>query len=201
MGQIKKNIQSEIKAHGSKSNARSAAMDWYKTSLKSFSNKTVVSYGERFRPGKLYVFRYDTPITENIEWWDRNPVVIGLDPYKGNDVGINLNMLPISVKETLLDDLHIRLNGQIKTNEDRAKNNARAQGQLNLTYRGAKLYLDQFGCGFAVRQYKPNLKAKQAVVSYENWAKIVLCDFAELEGISKRALNAMFRKYYNNKNI
>ena len=97
--------------------------------------------------------------------------------------------------------MHIRLNGQIKTNENRARNNAQAQGGLNLTYQGAKLYLDQFGCGFAVRQYKPNLKAKQAVVSYENWAKIVLCDFAELEGITKGALNAMFRKYYNNKNI
>jgi len=201
MGQVKKDIQSQIKLHGSKANARSAAEDWYKTSLNSFNNNSVAKYGERFRPGKIYVFRYDTPITENLQWWDRNPVVLALDSYKGNDVAINLNLLPINVKETLLDDLHIRLNGQIKTNENRAKDNAKAQGQLSLSYQGAKRYLDQYGCGFAIRQYKPALKVKQAVVSYENWAKIVLCDFAELEGITPGMLRAMFRKYYNNKNI
>lgn len=201
MGQIKKDIQSQIKAHGGKIKARQAAADWYTTALKSFNDKKVVKYGERFRPGKIYVFRYDTPITENLEWWDRNPVVLALDPYKGNDVAINLNLLPINVKETLLDDLHIRLNGQIKTQENRARNNAQAQGSLSLTYQGAKRYLDEYGCGFAIRQYKPNLKAKQAVVSYENWAKIVLCDFAELEGITPGMLRVLFRKYYNNKNI
>ena len=201
MGQIKKDIQSQIKIHGSKAKARAEAEDWYSTALSSFNDRTVVKKGERFRPGKIYVFRYDTPITENLQWWDRNPVVLALDPYKGNDVGINLNILPIQVKETLLDDLHIRLNGQIKTNETRARKNAAAQGQLNLTYNGAKRYLDRYGFGFAVRQYKPNLKAGQAVVSYENWAKIVLCNFAELEGISEGALRAMYRKYYNSKNI
>ena len=201
MGQIKKDIQSQIKAHGSKKKARDAAEEWYTNSLKSFNNKTVVQRGGAFQPGKLYVFRYDTPITENLEWWDRNPVVLALDPYKGNDVGINLNILPTNVKETLLDDLHIRLNGQIKTNENRARNNAPAQGQLNLTYQGAKRWLDQYGFGFAVRQYKRNLKGGQAVVSYENWAKIVLCNFADLEGITEGVLRAMYRKYYNSRNI
>jgi len=201
MGQIKKDIQALVSELGSKSNAIKESTKWYSTSLSAFRNKEVVKYGERFRPGKIYVFRYDNPITENIEWWDRNPVVLALDPHKSNDVGINLNMLPQDVKETLLDDLHIRLNGQIKTNKTRSPNNASGQGQLNLTYAGAKRYLDKFGCGFAIRQYKPNLKAKQAVVSYENWSKIVLCDFADFEGISRGAVMAMYRKYYNNKNI
>ena len=201
MGQVKKDIQALIKTHGSKSSAISESMKWYETSLNTFRNKEVVKYGDRFTPGKIYVFRYDTPITENIEWWDRNPVVLALDEYKGNDVGINLNMLPQSVKETLLDDLHIRLSGQIKTNETRSPNNASSQGQLNLTYSGAKRYLDKFGCSFAIRQYKPGLKAKQAVVSYENWSKIVLCEFSDFEGISRSAIMAMYKKYYNNKNI
>jgi hypothetical protein len=201
MGQIKKDIKSQISTLGSKAMAITAAVSWYKKSLSTFRDNGVVKYGERFLPGKIYVFRYDTPITENIEWWDRNPVVLALDPYNGNDVGINLNMLPQDVKETMLDDLHIKLNGQIKSQETKSSKDAKAQGQLNLTYSGAKRYLDKYGCGFAVRQYKPKLKAKQAVVSYENWSKIVLCNFADFEGISEIDVFAMYKKYYNNKNI
>ena len=105
MGAIKTQIKALVKTHGSKSNARKEAEAWYASSLKSFRNKEVVkSTILRFRPGKIYVFRYDTPKTEEtLEWWDRSPVVLALDPYKGNDVGINLNLLPIAVKEFILD--------------------------------------------------------------------------------------------------
>ena len=201
MGTIKKEIASLIKTHGSKSKARRESEEWYKKSLNAFRNKEVVKRPGMFQPGKIYVFRYDTPVTPDLEWWDRNPIVLALDPYKGNDVGINLNLLPIEVKETLLDNLHTTLMGQIKTKTGRAPLNASLQPGLRFTYKGAKAYLDRFGFGFAVRQYIPNLKAKQAAVSYENWAKIALCDFIELEGSSVGRIRYMFRKYYNNKNI
>lgn len=201
MGSIKKEIADLIKTHGSKANARLESEDWYKKSLNAFRNRAVARRPGMFQPGKIYVFRYDTPVTPDLEWWDRNPIVLALDPYKGNDVGINLNLLPIDVKETLLDDIHTTLMGQIKTRTGRAPENAAAQGSLRFTYKGAKAYLDKYGFGFAVRQYIPNLKAKQSVVSYEHWAKIALCDFIELEGSSVGRIRQMFRKYYNNKNI
>lgn len=201
MGTIKKEIKDLIKTHGSKANARKESEEWYKKSLAGFRNKEVVKRPGQFLPGKIYVFRYDTPVTPDLEWWDRNPIVLALDPYKGNDVGINLNLLPVNVKETLLDDIHTTLMGQIKTRTSRAPKNAGAQSSLRFTYKGAKAYLDKYGFGFAVRQYIPNLKAKQSVVSYENWAKIALCDFIQLEGSSVRRVRHMFRKYYNNKNI
>lgn len=201
MGQIKKDIKDLIKEHGSKANARRESASWYNNSLKAFRNGSVSKDPRRFMPGKIYVFRYDTPITEDLQWWDRNPIVLALDPYKGNEVGINLNLLPVEIKETLLDDIHTKLVGQIKTSETRAPEMALQQKGLTFTYKGAKRYLDRFGFGFAVRQYKPNLKRKQAVVSYENWAKIALCDFMEFEGTTVNAVRRMFRKYYNNKNI
>jgi hypothetical protein len=201
MGQIKKDIRSLIKLHGSKANARVEALKWYKSALNTFRNNEVAKYGGRFTPGKIYVFRYETPVTEGLEWWDKNPIVLALDPHAGNEVGINLNLLPVELKETLLDDVHTRLMGQITTSSTRAPENAKAQSGLNLTYDGAKRYLDRYGFGFAVRQYKPNLKGNQAVVSYENWAKIVLCNMMEMQGVTERMVRLMFRKYYNNKNI
>jgi len=40
--------------------------------------------------------------------------MIRLLKHKGeNDLGINLNLLPVSIKENLLDDLYDRMEGQI----------------------------------------------------------------------------------------
>ena len=79
--------------------------------------------------------------------------------------------------------------------------NAKTQAPINLDYKGAKRFLDQFGLGFAIRQYIPNLKQKQKVVSYENWAQIALCDFLELEGITINELRRQFSNYLKNKDI
>jgi len=196
MGQLKSKINESIKQNGSKRAARVNAEKWYKKSLKAFNNKEVTSNVQlRFIPGKIYVFRYDDPITEDLQWWDRNPVVLALDPVNGNDCGINLNLLTVPMKEQLLDDVYDKLAGQIKTQTTRNGNNASTQGQLSIRYESAKRYLDKYGFGFAVRQYIPSRKKKQAAVSYENWHMIALCDFVELEGITVRGLKAMFLKY------
>lgn len=202
MGLIKTKIEELIKSAGSKQAAIANSEEWYTTALKSFNNKNVVKNGKVFIPGKIYVFRYDSPKTkETLEWWDRNPVVLALDPNDGNDVGINLNLLPQDVKETLLDDVYTRMYGEIKTNMTRAKENANAQSYLKLTWAGAQKYLDRYGIEFAIRQYIPSLKAKQAVVSYEHWADIALCNFMDLEGTTMADIIKAFEKQYNNKNI
>lgn len=201
MGTIRNKIKEQIKLHGSRTKAESEAADWYKKSLKSFRNNEVTKRPGIFIPGKIYVFRYDTPVTENLEWWDKNPIVLALNSENKNDLGINLNLLPVEIKETLLDDIHTTLMGQIKTATTRAADDAGNQAGLEFTYKGAKKYLDKYGFGFAIRQYIPGLKQKQAVVSYENWSKIALCDFIELEGISVNAIRKLHAKYYNNKNI
>jgi hypothetical protein len=197
MGEIKSKIAKYSKDNGGKTAARKAAEVWYNKALNSFRDKSVAkSKTLPFIPGKIYVFRYDNPKTEQyLAWWDRNPVVLALDPVAGNDCGINLNLLPVEIKEKLLDDIYTRLSGSIKTLTTRAKDDANAQGRLQMTYTGAKSYLDRYGFGFAVRQYIPMLKRKQAVVSYENWHLIALCDFIELEGASLASIQRQFRDY------
>jgi hypothetical protein len=162
------------------------------------NEKSVVKTGQRFRPGKIYVFEYKTPKgIDRLEWWDQNPVVLSLDPYNGNDVGINLNLLPISVKEDLLDFVYNRMQGQIKNQIKGSKSgDAIRQGQIGLSYGGAKSFLNRYGFDFAIRQYIPNLKRNQAAVAYENWADIALCDFIDLNGSTVGKIRYQFRKHF-----
>ena len=197
MGEIRSKIAKYSKENGGKAMAQKKAATWYTKALNSFRDKSVTSPKTLpFIPGKIYVFRYDNPKTQQyLAWWDRNPIVLALDPVGQNDCGINLNLIPVEIKEQMLDDIYTKLAGTIKTETTRAKDNAEAQGRLPMTYESAKRYLDRYGFGFAVRQYVPTLKKKQAVVSYENWHMIALCDFIELEGASIASIQRQFKDY------
>jgi len=194
MGYVKREIRRLTKEAGSKSNARSLAEDWYNEAVRSRSIKEATKVRTRFQPGKIYVFRY-SPVTENLPWFDRNPVVLAIEQVDGNDLGINLNLLPVSVKEQLMDDLYNRMEGQINNASTGNKNNnATAQNPLRITYNGMKAYLSRFGCEFAIRQYKPNRKISQSVVSYQSWPKIALCDFIALNGATVRGIRLLFSR-------
>lgn len=193
MGQIKRNIRELSKEAGGKTKAKKAAEEWFVKSSTSIREGSVQRTGQRFRPGKIYVFRYENP--KWAFWWDSNPVVLALNPAdNGNDMGINLNMLPNSVKEELLDFIYEQYQGFIK---GQTLKQAKSQANLSLTYEGAKSFLSRYGFDFAIRQYIPNRKSNQAVVGYDNWARIVLCDFIELNNSSIGAIRAAFRKHLN----
>jgi hypothetical protein len=102
MGQVLKDIRALSKEAGGKRRAASDAEEWFQSTSKSIRVKSVARSMRRFEPGKIYVFRYENPVSAF--WWDSNPVVLALDPSdSGNDMGINLNMLPVPIKEQLLD--------------------------------------------------------------------------------------------------
>lgn len=192
MGYVKNRIKELSKEAGSKKKARESAESWYRSGLRNRQVKEAVNTRERFVPGKIYVFNY-SPITPDLEWFDRNPVVLAIEQVDDNDLGINLNLLPVRVKEQLLDDLYNRMSGQIKNATTGSKYyDAARQSGLRITYEGMKAYLKNSGCDFAIRQYKPERKSNQAVVSYNNWAEIALCDFISLSGSTIAQIRAMF---------
>ena len=196
MGKIKKDIKELSREAGGKNRARKEAEKWFVESSKNVREGAVARYGGRFRTGMIHVFRYDKPKHEaTLPWWDRNPVVLALDPVEGNDFGINLNLLPVAFKEDMLDMIYSRLEGQIESKKAGKNGVARMQGQIPLTYTGAKAFLERFGLGFAVRQYIPALKSDQKIVNYENWARIALCDFIELNGASIGQIRYQFRNH------
>ena len=192
MGQVKRDIRQLGKESGGMGNARSDAESWFEDSKKSIRETAVQKTARRFRPGQIYVFRYDEPkyATE----WDRNPCVLALDPAGNNDCGINLNLLPPNIKTELLDVVYERFQGYLKGQEGKP---AKDQAPLSLSYDGAKGFLGKFGFDFAIRQYIPSRKSKQAVVGYEHWSKIALIDFLDLEGMGVGAIRAMFRNHLN----
>ena len=102
----------------------------------------------------------------------------------------------------MLDALYMRMQGKIKINEKGAKaNDARKQRPLiDLKYENAKMFLDRYGFGFAIRRYLPNLKKNQAVVSYESWPKIAICEFAKIHGATVTQIRNEFKQYNIDKN-
>lgn len=198
MGKIKQDIKNLSKEAGSKTKARRAAEKWFDEASKSIRDMSVAKHSKPFRIGMIHVFRYEKPKhLDRLEWWDRNPVVLAMEPHEsGTDVGINLNLLPVEFKEDLLDLIYDRMQGQIKSNTGRSKeNNALTQGEITLIYKDIKNFLVQFGFDFAIRQYIPELKKNQKVVSYEGWAKIALCDFQDLKGVGINEVKRMYREH------
>ena len=204
MGQVKHDIKNLAKEAGSNSKAIQEAKQWYNKGSKSKRAREVADTRDPFRPGMIYVFRYEKPKhIATLPWFDKNPVVLALDATDaGNDCGINLNLLPVDVKEDMLDIIYDKLKSMIKSQSSGAKKeNASIQGAIKLDYKSAKRFLDQYGLGFAIRQYIPNLKTNQKVVSYENWGRIALVDFLELEGITIAELRKQYSNYLKNKDI
>ena len=80
-------------------------------------------------------------------------------------------------------------------------NNAERQRHLSLTYTVAKSFLERFGFDFAIRQYIPSRKANQAVVAYEKWPEVALCDFIDINGGTITQVHAMYRNHLRKKNI
>ena len=192
MARVREDIKELIKEAKGRTRAKRAAESWYENGKKTAAEKSVQSIGGRFMPGKVYVFRYNPKYANELPWYDANPVVLALDPDGSNDVGINLNLLPSNVKERLLDRVYNAFESEIKRESvGGRKNDARRQNQLSISWEGAKEFLANYK--FAIRQYIPNRKNSQAVVSYENWAKIVLCDFADLNGTTYIQLVNEFR--------
>lgn len=185
MGYVKDRIKKLSTEAGSKTAARKVAMKWFKS-----SPVHAQSTRENFKPGKIYVFDY-TPITEDIQWFDKKPVVLAIGRLGNNDLGVNLNLLPNNIKEDLLEDLSIKMNLPGKSNEYKP---AASQKPLRITYEGMENYLKRTGCAFAIRQYFPPAKKNQKVISYQNWPDILLCDFVSLVGTTVAELRSWFSK-------
>ena len=197
MGYIKKRIAELSKEFGGKIRASAACMDWYNTGIKSKSQNEAKITRTRFQPGKIYVFKYFPKYAKELPWFDQNPVVLAIEQVNNNDLGINLNLLPVPYKEKLLDELFTRMN--IKADKESGINVLKEK-PLRITYEGIKAYLEKDGYEFALRQYIPSRKKDQAVVSYSKWPEIALCDFMDFNKTNVLKVRLMFNDYLK-KNI
>lgn len=201
MGYIKDQIRDMFRDSGGYAKAKSIATNWFRDSLTAREALEAKPTRKRFEPGKIYVFKYENPITEEkLKWWDKAPVVLALDTKDHTDIGINLNLLPAKFRQALLDAIYERMESKIKnaTKGTKASDARKQRPLLDLKYENAKRFLDRYGFGFAVRRYLPNLKKNQAVVSYESWGKIAICEFAKIHGSTVGEIRKEFQEYNAN---
>jgi hypothetical protein len=177
-------------------------MDWYEAGIKSKTQNEAKITRTRFQPGKIYVFKYDPKYKKELPWFDANPVVLAIEQVNNNDLGINLNLLPVPYKEKLLDELFTKMRIKVdkKETDEILKINVLKEKPLRITYEGIKAYLKKDGYEFALRQYIPSRKRDQAVVSYSKWPEIALCDFMDFNKTNVMKVRLMFKDYLK-KNI
>ena len=165
MGLIKDEINELYKAHGGQKKAMAEAEDWFLKGAKKLQDNNIAVTNKPFKPGMIYVFKYLKPkLMDELPWWDKHPVVLALDPTDAkNDLGINLNLLPIKIRIELLDAIYTQMRPFIENQRKGSKaENAKLQGPMpKFTYDGAKKFLEKHGYDFAIRQYVPNLKTNQ----------------------------------------
>ena len=204
MGYIKQRIAELSKEYGGKVRASIACMNWYEAGVKSKTQNEAKITRTRFQPGKIYVFKYFPKYAKEIPWFDKNPVVLAIEQVDNNDLGINLNLLPVPYKEKLLDELFTKMRIKVDKKEidenKISKIDALKQKPLRITYDGIKAYLEKDGYEFALRQYIPSRKRDQAVVSYSKWPEIALCDFMDFNKTNVMKVRLMFKDYLK-KNI
>jgi len=187
---LKDLIRKEIKEAGGQGKAIRDAEIWYIKAKRDSKDTTLVKTNERFKRGKIYMFKYVDPKTiKNMKSWDANPVVLsmGQDDH-GNDIGINLNFLPNQLRLKIMDKIMEAYAVNIKAAiRGRNKGNAKAQAQvIGLYYNNLVRVLSRVGFNHSVRTYITGRKSEQYVLSYDSWPKVTYLNVAEInKGLKK----------------
>lgn len=199
-------LSSEIKALITESRgldiAKKESNRWYEKAATSSGDSSVESSSAPFRPGKIYIFRYENPKTKaTLKWWDRNPVVLSLGQHDGKDIGINLNLIPYARKLQLLDKIYEQYLPMIESMIERGEGDASSESGIPaLRYEMIKPFLDKTGFGAAVRMYITGLRKNTNVVSYSKWNKVALIDLNDISGATINQAYAKIGKYIKKKN-
>jgi hypothetical protein len=201
MAKLSDEVKNFVKNARGLDNARSAADEWFKTVGKSSGDKSIQSYGGPFQPGKIYIFRYENPVTkERLKQWDANPVVLSLGTVDGVDVGVNLNYLPQNVKLRVLDNIYKNFESKIDEQVAKAPGEAKKQKAiLSFDANTIQSFLDKAGLGYAIKRYVTNLRKSTKVVSAEGWKYVPLLNLVQIKKTDIRKVQSGYSKYINKK--
>lgn len=125
--------------------------------------------------GKMYLFRYDDPITmREMQYWDRVPLVIVWGEITGGFIGINLHHMPYRYRIRFLRAL-------MKT---RTSNKLDGRSRLKISWEIVKRYSRIPTCKKAVRRYKYNLVTSKIVEVYGNeWIPAAALPIEEFDSV------------------
>ncbi len=148
-------------------NPRKAALQWFRDYSRNIDNK----YQKRvMRPGLMYAFEYFDPLgKKTLEYYDRRPLDICIGSYltkagELREVAINLHFLPQKVRLIVMFQIFTMFRSRYKENlfEKDMK-------PVPVNWKAIVKPLKQFGIGFAIRSYVPNLKKNVIEIKQEDW--------------------------------
>lgn len=174
-----------------------AAADWFKQQLRSGKYKY---HNSIIESGKLYYFRYPNPKTRaTLDWWDANPLVLGLGHYKagnGNliEIGINLHHLPLKVRRQTLVKVF-----EMYKNKYRGQMYKDRQKEILLEWQILAQPLLIYGAAFAFRSYIPKRRLECVEIPYEDWDKAIYIPSLKYVGIDQATLEREWATYVKTK--
>lgn len=181
-------------------NPGKAAGEWYEKNYKNNPKKYVKR--RLMEPGTLCMFDYDDPIhKDTLDYWDRNPLVLVLQPYVTKDDkirvrGINLHLLPPNIRKLVLYQAFYMYKSAYTA---KLFNDSKAL-QVNLEWKAIEHQLKKFGAGFAFRSYSPQRQTNMIEFNQEDWAKAVWLPSRKYERITMQKLEKLWREYVRKTN-
>ncbi len=204
--EFKKNLNTLIRENNGKYNAVDVCVDWFYSTLKDKKDKQVEYHpiNKPFQIGKIYKFKYQ-PINKDLDFYDKFPIVFSLGRRKTSngvvDIGINFNFLPYNVKIFFFTKMDSIFSSFIKNQNINkfTKLNAIEQKPLPFKFEMIEHIFKNLGFEYAIRSYLPFKRKDTAVISYENWNRVMLIEEPKLIGITQRRVVADYSKYLNEK--
>lgn len=170
------------------------AKDAYKWLMAEIQNKesTRVEATKQpyLEPGKIYVFKYLPLYKNELDYWDKHPIVLALGNVQGANgkicMGLNISWYPPDARKYIVEQIRKMYAASYKAAILQNGNKAIAQKSVTLDLYALKTALDSLGFSFAIRQYIPSrMQSPKVCICYEDWDKAVKLDqpkiFPELQ--------------------
>jgi len=179
-------VKAEVSTLISKMKGRSIASAdtkiWFKNTRNSAGDTSVRRDSSPFKPGKIYVFRYETTERKG-KMWDRNPVVLSLGRVDGFDVGINLNYLTYNQRLDLLDRIYEQFKESIDRSIENSGGDAISQTPIeSMQYENIQQMFQGSDYIKAFRRYDTSKRNKSTIIGFSKWNRVVLLDIVDIAG-------------------
>lgn len=194
---LKNKIDENVKAYGGVNQSVQFASRWIHENLSSNDSKVIQYLSNYMHPGKIHLFNYTPKYSDELSYYDRNPMVLSLGFKEGTDIelGLNLHFIPIRIRWRILNEIMWRYNGKIESAMRATKNgDALRENSVNIEYSVNKSLFERYGALFAIRSYIPTRRFQTKVVSFSAWDKIALANEFRFIRVSASRIYALYNK-------